>query len=47
MRKTEFIRYGLSEEVLTALKLLGYVEPTKIQELVIPPALRGYEKAPN
>ncbi len=41
MRDTEFTRYGLSEDVLTALKLLGYVEPTRIQELVIPLALQG------
>lgn len=45
MRETEFTRYGLSEEVLTALKLLGYVEPTRIQELVIPLALEDRDIA--
>ena len=42
--KTEinrFYRYLLSEEIVEALTLLGYTEPTKIQEEVIPLALAG------
>lgn len=41
MEINRFYRYPLSEEIVEALTLLGYTEPTKIQEEVIPPALAG------
>ncbi|RGY97950.1 DEAD/DEAH box helicase [Clostridium sp. AM58-1XD] len=37
----QFYKYSLSEEIVGALTLLGYTEPTKIQEEVIPAALEG------
>lgn len=37
----EFYKYGLSEEILEALKGLGYKEPTDIQKDVIAPMLVG------
>ena len=37
----QFRKYALSEEILEALTLLGYTEPTRIQEEVIPIVLAG------
>lgn len=39
--RNEFNRYALSEEILEALKGLGYKEPTSIQREVILPMLAG------
>lgn len=40
-KKNQFGQYGLSDEILDALQVLGYTEPTKIQQKVIPAALAG------
>lgn len=37
----KFSNFHLSEEILEALSMLKYLEPTKIQEMVIPKALEG------
>lgn len=37
----QFHQFGLSEEILKALDILGYRIPTEIQSAVIPAALRG------
>ncbi|TFJ76601.1 DEAD/DEAH box helicase [Carnobacterium maltaromaticum] len=39
MGKKEFADYGIGEDVLKALNGLGYFQPTKVQEEVIPVAL--------
>lgn len=39
--KTQFQNYKLSEEIQDALRLLGYAEPTRIQQEVIPVMLGG------
>ena len=39
--KNQFAKYSLSEEILEALTLLGYTEPTEIQGEVIPLVLAG------
>lgn len=39
--KNEFCEYSLSGEIIEALTLLGYTEPTEIQKEVIPLALEG------
>lgn len=39
--ENQFRKYGLSDEVIDALKVLGYEEPTEIQQKVIPAALAG------
>jgi len=36
-----FEKFGLSNELLTAIKGLRYTEPTQIQELSIPPIIKG------
>lgn len=41
MITNQFHSYSLSEEILEALTLLGYTEPTDIQKKVIPSALAG------
>lgn len=41
MEKNSFDSFGLSEEILKALSILGYKEPTKIQQAVIPLGLEG------
>ncbi len=40
MLKNKFHRFALSEEIISALSVLGYQEPTEIQEEVIPFALQ-------
>lgn len=37
----QFLEYALSDEIIEALTLLGYTEPTTIQKEVIPVALEG------
>lgn len=37
----QFVKYGLSAEIIEALQVLGYEEPTEIQKQVIPAALAG------
>ncbi|MEG7531326.1 MAG: DEAD/DEAH box helicase, partial [Hungatella sp.] len=37
--KNEFSQFGLSSEIIKALEVLGYQEPTEIQKQVIPYAL--------
>lgn len=37
----QFVKYGLSAEIIEALQVLGYEEPTEIQKQVIPVALAG------
>lgn len=37
----KFRQYGLSDEIIAALTVLGYGEPTEIQQKVIPAALAG------
>lgn len=37
----QFASYSLSEEIVEALTLLGYTEPTEVQAALIPPALEG------
>lgn len=37
----QFSTYSLSEEIVEALTLLGYTEPTEVQAAVIPAALEG------
>lgn len=39
--ENKFVQMGISEEIVGALHILGYQEPTKIQEQVIPIALKG------
>lgn len=39
--ENQFKNYGLSDELLGALQVLGYEEPTEIQREVIPAALAG------
>lgn len=39
--ENKFTQYALSEEILDALEILGYKEPTQIQTEVIPLILRG------
>lgn len=39
--RNQFYTYPLSEEIVEALTLLGYTEPTEIQGRVIPAALEG------
>lgn len=39
--QNQFKQYGLSREIIEALDVLKYKEPTKIQQLVIPEALKG------
>ncbi len=41
----DFDRFGLSESLLTAIKALGFVQPTPIQEKVIPKVLLGSDIA--
>lgn len=41
VEENRFWRYPLSEEIVSALTLLGYTEPTKIQEEVLPLVLDG------
>lgn len=41
MEKNEFNKYSLSAEIVEALTLFGYTEPTEIQREVIPAALAG------
>lgn len=41
MSENKFAQFGLSEPVLDALTLLKYMEPTRVQEEVIPYALKG------
>lgn len=41
LERNKFEQYGLSEEVLEALSLLGYEQPTQIQEEVLLPLLNG------
>lgn len=38
---SKFIKLGLSEPIVSALKEFGYIEPTEIQEKTIPIALSG------
>jgi len=40
---TSFSELGLSEEILGALRELGYEAPTPIQEQAIPPLLEGQD----
>lgn len=39
----KFSDYNLSDDILEALTMLKYLEPTKIQEMVIPKALEGVD----
>lgn len=39
----KFHQFGLSKEIIEALEVLGYEEPTEIQQRVIPPALLGQQ----
>lgn len=39
----KFISFNLSKEILEALTMLKYLEPTKIQDMVIPKALEGID----
>ena len=39
--QTQFQNYKLSEDILEALRLLGYDRPTRIQQDVIPAMLAG------
>lgn len=41
MDKNSFKEYGFSQEILEALKILGYVTPTEVQEQVLPYAIKG------
>ena len=43
MSENKFAQFGLSEPVLDALTLLKYMEPTKVQQEVIPCALKGQD----
>lgn len=40
-QNNKFSKFNLSNDILEALTMLHYIEPTKIQELVIPKALEG------
>lgn len=40
-RENEFKQFGVSEDIIEALEVLGYREPTQIQREVIPAALAG------
>lgn len=40
-KRNKFSSYSLSEEIIEALTLLGYTEPTEVQAAVIPAALEG------
>ena len=41
MDKIEFKQYGLSQEILHALEIMGYETPTEVQEQVLPLVLAG------
>lgn len=41
MSRNQFHQFGLSSEIIEALSILGYEEPTEIQKAVIPHALEG------
>lgn len=43
MKNKGFTGYGITDEVLNALKILGYQEPTPIQQQVIPVAMKGLD----
>lgn len=43
MENSQFLAFGLSEEILAALSDLGFKEPTPIQTEVIPKLLKGYD----
>lgn len=45
MKTNEFSAYSLSKEIVDALTLMRYTEPTKIQKEVIPAALAGKDIA--
>ena len=45
MNRNNFSRFGLSEDILEALTMLKYTEPTKIQKEVIPVILNGQDVA--
>ncbi|MFZ5906941.1 MAG: DEAD/DEAH box helicase [Nitrospirota bacterium] len=38
---TNFSEFGISDQTVTALSSMGFEEPTPIQKIAIPPALRG------
>ena len=39
----KFYDFGLSDEVLSALSGMGFEEPTPIQKIAVPPALKGQD----
>lgn len=43
MSKLQFRDYGLNEEIIRALDVLKYLEPTEVQSKVIPVALKGQD----
>ncbi|MBW4085739.1 DEAD/DEAH box helicase [Paenibacillus sp. S150] len=43
MSELQFRDYGLSEEIIRALDVLNYLEPTGVQSKVIPVALKGQD----
>ena len=43
MIENQFSQFHLSDEIIETLTLLDYTTPTKIQEVVIPNALSGYD----
>jgi len=38
---TNFSEFGISDQIVTALSNMGFEEPTPIQKIAIPPALKG------
>jgi ATP-dependent RNA helicase DeaD len=38
---TNFSEFGISDQVVTSLSVMGFEEPTPIQKIAIPPALKG------
>lgn len=47
MESLQFENYGLSEDLLKALKLLNFKAPTKVQQEVIPVAIKGMDVVVN
>lgn len=43
MSELQFRDYGLNEEIIKALDVLGYSSPTEVQSKVIPVALKGQD----
>lgn len=43
MSELQFKEYGLNEEIIRALDVLKYLEPTEVQRKVIPVALQGQD----